>query len=385
VKKSFFELVILFFMLSSSVFAQDFSEVKLPKTMRSKPAVSFSLPFDESKDLTSPYYLPSTKVFVLDESNEALFVEKMKDMSRGLGIWVGQSEALKEIMKQYPDLFKECIYARDSFNTRFGPAILQIVYVFEKASKGKFLFKDIQKAVVEELKKIAKNDPEKKNLYPWLYGLKIPRNEAENLISIIKLRANFESDFEMLKPLLLFHPSAIENTMGMALVDYLARYDFDTHPKAKGMSGWVRFPAHWETKEGNGPNIVVRFISPRDGAMFFVQIRNLPEEIPANEDLMPILDDEEILRNFANHGKILEKRIVNLVGQKAIELQVSITTDTPLAKLYQRQIIYIVFYKKWMFGIYGGVGAMSEEACKTAMQSNLNLFKYLATMCGIKR
>ena len=100
---------------------------------------------------------------------------------------------------------------------------------------------------------------------------------------------------------------------------------------------------------------------------------------------MPILDDEEILRNFANQGKILEKRIVNLVGQKAIELQVSITTDTPLAKLYQRQIIYIVFYKKWMFGIYGGVGAMSEEACKTAMQSNLNLFKYLATMCGIKR
>ena len=384
-KKIFFAVAVILFMLSSSMFAQDFSEVKLPTTMRSKPSVPFSLPFSESKDLASPYYLPSTKVFVLDESNEALFVEKMSDLSRGLGFWVGQSEALKEIIRQHPDLFKEYMSARDSFNKRFGPAILQIVYVFEKASKGKFLFQDIQKSVMDELKKIAKNDPEKKNLYPWLYGLKIPRHEAENLISTIKLRGDFESDFEMLKPLLLFHPSAIENTMGMALVDYLARYDFDTHPKAKGMSGWVRFPAHWETKEGNGPNIVVRFISPRDGAMFFVQIRNLPEEIPANEDLMPILDDEEILRNFANQGKILEKRIVNLVGQKAIELQVSITTDTPLAKLYQRQIIYIVFYKKWMFGIYGGVGAMSEEACKTAMQSNLNLFKYLATMCGIKR
>ncbi|MDD2998729.1 MAG: hypothetical protein PHV05_06665, partial [Candidatus Riflebacteria bacterium] len=60
----------------------------------------------------------------------------MTDIFKGLGFWIAQSEALKAISKQFPDLITRSVRARDAFNRNFSPAILQIFYTLEGASKG---------------------------------------------------------------------------------------------------------------------------------------------------------------------------------------------------------------------------------------------------------
>lgn len=380
-------IVIVFVFLFIAVFAlgQNLSDYKGPQTIQAQPTKSFSIHLAEAKDLTSPYYIPSADVYQLDEENEKLFVSQMSEVSRGLGFWVAQSEYLKMIGKQFPDLLAKCIFARDEFNKTIGPAIIQVSYILEDTSKKKVTLKSLRESIFAEIKKMVQRDPEKRKIFPWLYGGKIGRDESEAFISLVASRAKLESDYDIIKPLLVYHPSALSNPLGLVSDSFLLRYDFDSHPKAKGLSGWVRFPSHWTKKEGNQPNIVMKFVSPRDGAMFFVQVLSLPEEVSEGTDLHPLLADDEMLSQFAGQGKILDKRIVNLFAQNAIELTISISQETPMEKIFQEQIIYLVLYRKWMFGIYGGVVAMSEERAKKCFKLYKPLFQYLATMAGIKK
>ncbi|MDD2998730.1 MAG: hypothetical protein PHV05_06670, partial [Candidatus Riflebacteria bacterium] len=238
--------------------------------------------------------------------------------------------------------------------------------------------------VLEEMKKSVDTNPEYKAMFPWLFGMEMDRDAAENFISTVESRAKLDSDLEGLVSLLLFHPAAIGNPAGLVSGDFLRKYDFSEHPKAKGLHGWVRYPAHWQMVEGNMPSVVVRFVSPRDGAMFFINVVNLPEEAN-DDDLKSLFNDDDALASFASNGKITEKRIVDLVGQKAIEFRTNIVNDTPLTKLYMQNIVYLTCYKTWLLIINGVVVTMNDEDCKTGMQNNLPLLQYLATMCGINR
>ncbi|NLI79249.1 MAG: hypothetical protein GX442_22740 [Candidatus Riflebacteria bacterium] len=366
-------------------FGQDFSSYRAPQTLQGQPATSFSLGLPEGRDPLSPYYVPAAQVFDLDKGNEELFAKEMVPITKSLGFWMGQAETLKAILKQFPDLFSQCLAARDAFQRNVGPAILQVLYILDRATKGKMNAAALQSSFFGELKKLVKAKPEHRAKLPWLFGDRISRGQAEGFIKLVEARSRFEADLEALRPLLLFHPRALADPMGLASGDFLKRFDFDTHPKAKGLTGWVRYPAHWEVKEGNGPNIVARFLSPRDGAMFFLMVKSLPQDIPEGESLGPLLSDEETIRGMAQGQEVISKRIVQVAGQEALELRTKGTQNTPVARIFQEQIIYMIFYRKWMMSLFEGVSALSEEDCSAAMGRNLQAFQYLATMCGIKR
>ena len=71
-----------------------------------------------------------------------------------------------------------------------------------------------------------------------------------------------------------------------------SKYDTKNHPKAKGIWATIRYPAGWESKEGERPNIVQKFTGDYHG-MFVVlvlQINNFGGPAEAECAAMPVKD-----------------------------------------------------------------------------------------------
>jgi len=106
--------------------------------------------------------------------------------------------------------------------------------------------------------------------------------------------ALYDQIFASLSILRAQAPSKPASPVIPQVTDFVADYSTKGHPKAKGVEMRLGYPKGWKQEEGDRPNVVQKFISPKgyaDGCLG-ITIGNLPDEA----------SDLEIKEMFAGEG-----------------------------------------------------------------------------------
>ena len=138
-----------------------------------------------------------------------------------------------------------------------------------------------------------------------------------------------------------------------------SRIDLTGNPKVKGLSIAVKYPAGWEVKDGERPNIVKKFLHnyPDYMALLMVQVNNIPREALPEIKSFTLKDWQEALGEL---GTVSNSSVQSLEGQKVFVSDLTSKMDRMSASVIQKQRVVGMFYKdKWIW-LWCGVGVNSS-------------------------
>lgn len=101
------------------------------------------------------------------------------------------------------------------------------------------------------------------------------------------------------------------STYNFKLGDYISTKN---HPKAKGVNLKIRQPIDWEIKEGNGPNIIKKFVY--ENITFSILVKDFITFLSRNQS-KELLEDEEFLNDLTKEASSFLKKS-KIVNQKKI-------------------------------------------------------------------
>lgn len=146
-------------------------------------------------------------------------------------------------------------------------------------------------------------------------------------------------------------PRAFQNQLG----EY---YTISNHPKAKGVNLKIKVPKGWEIKEGDRPNIVVKFVNGADN--FIVQVNEAPTFISKSQ-ARELFSDAEYKRGLVeeynsifNDVRILGERIVTVDNYPALEFELTGTMERVGTVMNFRMKIWQICYEDKFIILQGG-------------------------------
>lgn len=138
-----------------------------------------------------------------------------------------------------------------------------------------------------------------------------------------------------------------------------SRIDLTGNPKAKGLSIAVKYPAGWEVKDGERPNIVKKFSHnyPDYIALLMVQVNNLPREALPEIKSFTLKDWQEVMGEL---GTVSNSSVQSLEGQKVFVSDLTLKMERMSASVIQKQRVVGMFYKEKWIWLWCGVAANSS-------------------------
>ena len=137
---------------------------------------------------------------------------------------------------------------------------------------------------------------------------------------------NINVDFYYFKNNSIYKKISIKShelsTYNFKLGDYISTKN---HPKAKGVNLKIRQPIDWEIKEGNGPNIVKKFVY--ENITFSILVKDFITFLSRNQS-KELLEDEEFSNDlikeassFLKKSKIINKKNITVGSYPAIQME----------------------------------------------------------------
>ena len=136
----------------------------------------------------------------------------------------------------------------------------------------------------------------------------------------------------------------------------LNRIDLTGHPKAKGIAMSVKYPADWDAKEGDRPNIVKKFTKNYSDSLglMMVQVLNVPIEARNEVKSFTVKDWREVMSEI---GTVISVSKTKLEMEDAFVADIFVKMERMGTAPYQRQrIVSIVYKHKWIWLWCGAVG-----------------------------
>jgi len=183
------------------------------------------------------------------------------DLSKTLGFITGQDYSLNRIKSQYPDLAARVKIAELEFNTSFGIGKKGVTKALQGILKEKY--QENLKTMQAQIKEALSTQ-------------QLTHDIADGFIAEVVARAKGEIPSPILETLLIYE---FENSPSEEFSrGYTKVFLTKDHPKSKGVNCQIRYPASWQAKEGERPNIIQKFVSQngRSLEMFLIMVKELP-------------------------------------------------------------------------------------------------------------
>lgn len=281
-----------------------------------------------------------------------------EDAGQAMGFYLGQTAAIKNLVKLHPDLQREALLAETSFQRKFGRSIKNIDVRMEELLKGDW----------GRIKRDMLNDS---RVQP-VVNQKLTRHEAQLFLHEVTERSKGEIQSPILETLLIFDPLYEKNPIREMLDGYRQTFQSDGTGKARGVKYRLDFPKSWQINEGKRPHIHMIATSElgRGLESFIVDIRENDLE---GGDPITFEEVEAAVKNGSVRGLLPENAVYLDSGALKIErlpgywIRYDITMSRGRSQnISFRVLAFYVFYKDRQLGFMGMVGPSNLEGDDSA-------------------
>ena len=209
-------------------------------------------------------------------------------ISKAIGYYFGQSIALDEINKQFPEFRNQITLLKMQFDSKFLKSIQFMDLILFKQ-----LFKEKKELI--EFKKDMFNSIEELNL-EYSYETAIEALEE------IDKRINGIMDEDIFTSFLIFNPEYYFFPINEFTDGWKEKFETDGSGKSNGVKLSLYYPRSWEMKEAERPHIVKKFSHPINNITVMLAVLPVPIQVK-------LLFNKGMLEEFADDKEIMQETI----------------------------------------------------------------------------
>ena len=304
-------------------------------------------------------------LFLFLSTLEAIEVSKnlMMDMSRTYGYYLGQSYALENIEKKYPNLKNEIFLVKNEFDLKYLKSIKEI---------EQFFMNNMSKKEWNDLKSKVSNGIKKQ------LNTNISYEEALESIKTGKARIKGEIESPVIETLLMFNPAYQKNPILELSDNFYQNFNTKNHSKAKGVDFSVRVPKSWKSSEGNRPNIIRKFGSNNGYIVddsFAEYIMFLVFDLPMEVNSLTQQDVTDICNDIPENSILRECKATTLENLPVVVQRLKINLSRLENSMNMEFIQYNIYFKNKVIMIQGQVGTMNEKVSEKILLDRFEKFK----------
>ena len=284
-------------------------------------------------------------------------------MSRTYGYYLGQSYALENIEKKYPNLKNEIFLVKNEFDLKYLKSIKDIEQFFTK-NMSKKQWSDLQKMVKDGIKKQLNTN--------------ISYEESLEAIQVVKARIKGDIESPVIETLLMFNPNYQKNPIEELNDKFIQTYNSKDNPKAKGVDFSVKVPKSWKSQEANRPNIVRKFTSNNGYIIedtFIENIMILVYDLPIEVKKLTSQDVTDVCNDIPENSVLRECKATTLENLPVVVQRLKLNMKRLENSMNMEVVQYNVFYKNKMIIIQGQVGTMNEKISEKTLLERFEKFK----------
>lgn len=151
-------------------------------------------------------------------------------------------------------------------------------------------------------------------------------------------------------------------------------------PKSGGFNMKIFYPCSFVGKNGERPHIIKVFTETKDNCAISLSVAISKLNVTMNaQSINEALSDKSLRESFANKGKIISVRQVYIDGEKAGEVVLQVTRETPAGTTYMHIINYYLYYRDIAVGLAYSSASFNKADELLGFEDNKTLFRSLAT------
>lgn len=132
------------------------------------------------------------------------------------------------------------------------------------------------------------------------------------------------------------------------------KYSIKGHPKSKGASFTIKYPASWEAEEGERPNIVQKFVSDNGKGfeMAMIITKSIPPDEPFTQaDVQEIFSPEGLKQMVPDGGKFLSAKSTKIENEPAGIVEYSMRNERAGMKVEARTLMLFFLQKRTLVSV----------------------------------
>jgi hypothetical protein len=188
----------------------------------------------------------------------------------------------------------------------------------------------------------------------------INESDARQFVELVRQRSRGNIASPVIETLLLFKSGYNEYPEREFLDGYKYKYTTNGTGKAKGIAFSIEVPKTWDSKEGDRPNIVRKFISENGRGLesFLILIKDVQlqqgETIREN-DVSEMLNSNDIINLLPDGSEYIDSGNLNLENLPGFWVRYKMKMSRVRSSVEMETIIYTVFFENKMIQIQGQV------------------------------
>jgi len=276
--------------------------------------------------------------------------EAANDMARTYSFYMAQAIAIQAFSKKFPELAPEFTRAQARFDMAFKASVENIDAILTKENP---YWASEKPALLENIRKlIAANT--------------ISVEQARVAINEFSSRADGKIPSPFLETLLIYHPTFLRIPSEEFLQGHTRSFDSAGHPKSKGINFKISYPASWKAKEGERPNVIVKFLSENGRGLESVL---LAVELPVSErekiteaDIQDLFSEGTLKLLLGGGARYISSTRIKLDGLPGAMVRYEREGQRLDVVMQTRNLSFITLYKNKLIYIDCGVAALKENA-----------------------
>lgn len=282
----------------------------------------------------------------------------IKALSKAYGFLLGQENSLKRIEARYPDLRLQVETARFTFAGSF-------------AGVKERLEDELRQAMGEATFDKFRAEMEKK-IGELLGQQALTADNSVDFLEKVKARAKGEEmEADVLRYLLAVKYARAP--VAEFLDGFRQRFNTDGSGKARGIRLRLQLPRSWLAQEGERPHIVRKWTNEGGTGLSLVMldIRDTGSQEPSAREIEQFVKSGEARQTFTELGKVHDVGTFSIERRKGYWGELSMFQERAGFKMYQRGMLYQLFFRGKAVGIMCMAGAKDSEPEKADAASSL--------------
>lgn len=285
-------------------------------------------------------------------------------MVKTYSFYIGQLSSLEKSKERFPSLKLDISNAQNLWNLRFKSSIENIVSELKSFLGDKF------NAIENEILTSSS----------YVVYSHTTIDDAKQLITVLKQRANGEMPSPFLETLLAFNPSYQKNPEKEMIDGFINEYYTKESVKSDGLNIKLKYPKSWSAENGDRPHVIRKFKSDNGhglvGALIMIMKKSFSQS-----DIDLILSEEGLKYQIPQNSKVISIKtglimdnfpaasITSYAEQTQMNVKIGIISES-----------YIICYNNYLISVLFTVGSTSnnyDEILKL-YNTNKNLFFRMA-------
>lgn len=294
----------------------------------------------------------------------------VNDAAMAYGYFVGQSQTVSRIAREFPALANRATMASQSFALRFEPAVNGIDSTMTAANSAEW--GKIKRAITKDIKQAVDSQA-------------LTSSAAGAFLDQVVARSKGQIETPVLETLLLFHPSYMAQPASEMLDGFKQKYVCDGSGKAKGVALSIEVPKSWKFSDGERPNVVKKFLSANGSGYESVMLMIMSAPMDMQSEMKELAASDRSAAELAKESlpeeaRFLEAGALTIEGLPGYWCRYSTKMTRVRSVVESDNIAYTVFWKKNMIQIQCQVATSldGERLNKTGFGRYAKLFELVA-------